>query len=81
MQTYHVIIRQLGDALKDKPHPILHGLRVNGTLGPTNSGSSGALPWIDFQKIECPRQMHVLAFLGAQAALPQHIPHQTLNIT
>ncbi len=72
--------RQLGDALKDEPHPFAHGLRVNGNLRPTNSEASGALPWIYLQEIECPKQMLWLALLGAQAALLQHIPHYIDNL-
>ncbi len=79
IQTYHMI-RQLGNALEEEPHPFAHSLRVNGTLRPTNSGASGALTWTYLQEIECKKQMLVLALLGVQASLLQHIPHHFNNL-
>jgi hypothetical protein len=78
-KTYHMIC-QLSNVLEEEPHPFAHGLRVNGTLRPSDSGASRALPWIYLQEIECPKQMLGLALLGAQAALPQYIPHHFNNL-
>ena len=71
----HHIIRQLGDALNEEPHPFPKGLWVDGTLRSANSGATWGLPWINLQKIEHPEQMLWLALLGVQATFPEHQPH------
>jgi len=74
------IVRQLGDALNEEPHPFPKGLWVDGTLRSANSGATWGLPWINLQKIERPEQMLWLALLGAQATFPEHQPHLQDNL-
>jgi hypothetical protein len=49
-QNTHHIVRQLGDALNEEPHPFPKGLWVDGILQPTNSRATEGLPRINLKK-------------------------------
>ena len=72
-QTHHVV-RDLGDAHDEEPHPYSEYLWVNSTPRPANSGASRALSRVNLQEIERPKQVLWSAHLGEEVALNEHVP-------